>query len=350
MEKLEADIQAVEDQIKRCFDPDERKQLRKEKEQLREEKLIFLRREEAVAPVVVPAATDKDNNKLLIELLKNQAKMMEKVKKTMEKQVKTMEKQVKVLGGIGEVLEEIGDKDCYDRISESSRPRELAKSDYEVAYGVPVADLKCMITGISQTALIAAAPNSPKPKNPVTLSHLLARNAEAKERLSLGYGKADIENIRNSILLCKGIEEAFDHKFISFVPTDKPFSNNRYKLYIWVDAIKSEPIYEGAPQTIGSFDGRALDLTVGTNLHNPFKRALSYQAYRAFKMWGKGFGLTELPEDSDISVYQGAYKQKRASYAQQLAKDAAADAEEEEDQDDITADEAEYEDSGDEQA
>eukprot|EP01032_Pedospumella_encystans_P022886 gene22886-25922_t len=150
-------------------------------------------------PASVPAASDKDSNKLLIKHLKRQAKVMEKVL---------------------EVLEEIGDKDCYDRISESSKPRELAKPDYELAYGVPVADLKCMITGICQTALIAAAPTSPKPKNPVTLSHLLARNAEAKERLSLGYKKADIENIRNTILLCKGIEEAFDHKFLSFVPTD----------------------------------------------------------------------------------------------------------------------------------
>ena len=257
--------------------------------------------------------------------------------------IKVLKKHEKTMSAVLEVLEEIGDKDCYDRISESSKPKELAKSDYELAYKVKAADLKCMITGISQSALIAAAPTSPKPKNPVTLSHLLARNAEAKERLSLGYGMADIENIRNSILLCKGIEEAFDHKFLSFVPTDKPFSNNRYKLHIWVDAIKTEPIYEGAALTIGSFDGAALDLTVGSALHNPFKRALSYQAFRAFKMWCKGYGLTELPEDSDTSVYQGAYKQKRIAYAQQLAKDAAADADDDEEQD-----EAVDEESGDE--
>jgi predicted extracellular nuclease len=41
---------------------------------------------------------------------------------------------------------------------------------------------------------------------------------------------------------------------------------------------------------------------------------------------------TELPEDSDTSVYQGAYKQKRAAYAQQLAKDAAAAPEDDEEQ------------------
>jgi hypothetical protein len=241
--------------------------------------------------------------------------------------VKALRKQDKTMRAVLEVLEEIGDKDCYDRISESSKPRELSKSDYERSFGVVVVDLKCMITGISHTSIIGAAPTSTTPKNPVTLSHLLARNAEAKERLSLGYGKADIENIRNSILLCKGIEEAFNHKFISFVPSDKPFSSNRYKLHIWVDAIKSEPIFEGASETIGAFDGAPLDLTVGTATHNPFKRAMSYQAFRAFKMWGKGFGLAELPEDCDTSVYQGAYKINRAKYAKQLAKDSAMDAE-----------------------
>ena len=46
MEKVEAEIIAVEDQIKSCTDPDERRQLREEKGQLREEKLILLRREE----------------------------------------------------------------------------------------------------------------------------------------------------------------------------------------------------------------------------------------------------------------------------------------------------------------
>ena len=253
----------------------------------------------------------------------------------MEKQEKTMEKEMKVLGGIGEVLEEIGDIDCYDRISESSKARELTRSDYQVAYQVQVADLKCMITGISQSALIAASSTSSMPKNPVTLSHLLARNAQTKERVSLGYRNTDIENIRNSILLCKGIEEAFDHKYLSFVPTDKPFSDDRYKLHIWVDAIKNEPIYEGADLTIGSFDGAPLDLTVGSFVHNPFKRALSYQAFRAFKTWGKICGL-----DSDTSVYQGDYKQKRITYARQLAKDVAEDADDDEEQDDTLDEES----------
>jgi hypothetical protein len=259
--------------------------------------------------------------------------LLKNVKKTMEK--------------VGEVLEEIGDKDCYDRISESSKLRELSKSDYEKAYKVPVTDLKCMITGFCLTELIAATPTSPRPKNwnPITLSHLLPRSTVATERQTLGYGKADIENIRNSLLLCKGIEEAFDHKFLSFVPTDKPFSDNRYKLHIWVESIKLDPIYEGATQTIGDFNGYPLILSVDSSAtHNPFKRALSYQAFRAFKMYGKKFGLTELPEDSDTSVYQGDYQKKRLAYAQQLAKDAAADAEDDEEQDEAEDEESSVED------
>lgn len=256
---------------------------------------------------------------------------------------------------VAEVLEDIGDKDCYDRISQSSKPRELTKSDYVTTYGVDVDDLKCMVTGVSLSALIAAAPSTTNiSKNPVTLSHLLPRISNATERLSLGYKISDIENIRNTILLCKGIEEAFDHKYLSFVPTDKPFSSNRYKMQIWVDAIKSEPIYDGATQTIGSFDGAALDLTVGTRVHDPFKRALSYQAFRAFKKWGRDFGF-ELPEDCDISVYEGIYRQKRAAYASQLARDIAADAEEDEEGDEegdeyTAADEFGSDDTSDENA
>ena len=90
----------------------------------------------------------------------------------MSKQMKTMVKQTKVLGGIEEVLEDIGDKDCYDRISESSKPREVTKTDYQKDNGVIVAELKCMVTGISHHTPIKAAPTSPTPKNPVNLSHL----------------------------------------------------------------------------------------------------------------------------------------------------------------------------------
>ena len=49
MERIEAEIIAVEDQIKACTDPEEEKMLMKKEEQLREEKLILLRRGEGNA-------------------------------------------------------------------------------------------------------------------------------------------------------------------------------------------------------------------------------------------------------------------------------------------------------------
>ena len=243
--------------------------------------------------------------------------------------IKVLKQQQNTMVALRDLVEELGDKDCYDRISVSSKPRELTKAEYTNVYDVPVQDLRCMISGISFTELLRAAPSSSSPKNPVTLSHLLPRNANSSERLALGYKMSDIEDLRNTLLLGKRFEQAYDQKFVSLVPSDLPFSSNRYKLHIWVDVIRDEPIYEGASLTIGSFEGKPLDLRVGTKMHNPFKRALSYQAFRAFKMWGKRAGLTELPTDSDTSVYEGTYRMMRAKYAQQLARDTAADAEDE---------------------
>eukprot|EP01032_Pedospumella_encystans_P020870 gene20870-23700_t len=94
------------------------------------------------APAAEQTLVSNESNKILIKGNKMLIKVLKKHEKTMS--------------AVLEVLEEIGDKDCYDRISESSKPRELAKSDYELAYQVKAADLKCMITGISQSALIAA--------------------------------------------------------------------------------------------------------------------------------------------------------------------------------------------------
>ena len=62
---------------------------------------------------------------------------------------------------------------------------------------------------------------------------------------------------------------------------------------------------------------------MGNSIHNPFNRAFSYQAFRAFIMWRKSYGLQDLPEDSDTSVpvYNGEYKMNRAKFARRLAYD-----------------------------
>jgi hypothetical protein len=253
-----------------------------------------------------------------------------------EGQRQTLESQRETAIGIDRLgdaftrLVEVLDKDGYDQISESSNPKKLGKDDYTAAYGVPVPDLQCMVTGVSQNSI--TPPGGPQPKNPVTLAHLLPRCASGRERASLGYDLSDIESIRNSILLCKGIEQAFDQKHISFVPMDHPFQPDRYKLQIWFEGAKKKPIYEGAIQTIEDYDGHPLILQVGTQTHNPFNRTLSYQAFRAFKSHGKDNGF-EFPVNSDISVYQGWYNVEREKYKKQLMKDIQRDAEEAEESD-----------------
>ena len=239
-----------------------------------------------------------------------------------------------------EVLEARSDIDCYDQISMASKPRELSKADYSTKYGVVVNDLKCMVT--LATSKRSSSKRTDNMESAVVLAHLLPRGANASTRLSLGYQIDDIENIRNSLLLCKGMEEAFDSKYISFVPSEVPFSNNQYILHIWCEEGRKQPIYNGSSTTIGSFDRKLLDLSVGEHMHDPFKRALSYQAYRAFKKWGKINGITDLPLDSDMSEYAGTYKMERENYAKRLARDL----EDEADEDEEAYEDGAYEDEG----
>jgi hypothetical protein len=254
----------------------------------------------------------------------------ETLDETVRLMTKTMKRVCKTLELVKDVLEEVADKDCYDRIPRPSKPKMITKESYTAKYSVAVPDLQCMITGISHNSILVAG--SASPESPVRLAHLLPRNADMIYQNRLRYNYGDIDDIRNTILLCKGFKEAFNSKCISFVPADNPFSINKYKLRVWWDGIKSKPIFEGATQTIGDYDGFPLNLKVGTIHHDPFKRAMSYQAFRAFKMWSRHHGLRELPVDSDISLYKGSYKGIRAMLAQQLAKDIASEEKSESDE------------------
>jgi hypothetical protein len=243
---------------------------------------------------------------------------------------KVLVKLDRTMSSLLQAFQEVVDKDCYDKLSHASSNREISKADYEKVYRVSPPNQQCMITGFSQTSLHTALGGA-IPKNPVVLAHILPRSVSVDEQRFLGLDKFSIDNIRNTLLLCKGIEAAFDRKDLSFVPSDNPFSPNRFKMKIWNEAIKTMPIFEGSTQTIGDFDDAGLNLNVGGNLHSPFRRCLSYQAFRSFKTWYKIFGLKELPVDCDVSEYNGArYKSIRDSFALQLAKDKRDEAEENE--------------------
>jgi len=228
-----------------------------------------------------------------------------------------------VLEKVVKVLEE-SQTDCYDKLSGSNKPRELTKRDFADTYNVDVDQLQCMVTGISSSSLHASDPSR---NSTVLVAHVLPRCADSSTKSSLGYTWDDMESIRNTVILCKGIKDAFDSKLISFVPSEKPFSNNAYKMHVWSEDEKTRPIYKGATETIGSYEGLPLHLSVGEQEHNLFTRAVSYQAFCAFKVWGKQCGLKELLQTRGFSIYKGSYKARREKYAKELAQAIAKDAE-----------------------
>ena len=91
--------------------------------------------------------------------------------------------------------------------------------------------------------------------------------------------ESDVSNVRNGLLLCKGIEEAFDRLQLSFVKSN-PLSMDLF-LKIWDDSCRSNPLYPGSTILIGGFDGSRLDLSA----HKPFLRALSFQAYQSYLVY-----------------------------------------------------------------
>ena len=88
--------------------------------------------------------------------------------------------------------------------------------------------------------------------------------------------------------------------------------------------------YSKKCDTIGEYENQPLNLQVGTSVQNPYKRLISYQAYRAFIKWNtlKTCMKDQFPADCDVSEYDGSYRMTGAKFAQQLAQDFAADEEE----------------------
>ena len=244
----------------------------------------------------------KDNKEILQEMVKDNKEMVKD-----NKEMKSL-------------LSNVLDTDCYDKISETSSSRNFTKADFAQHLNVPTETLQCMVSELK-----------PPSNQLLILAHILPRSADFKTKELLAIG--DVDCPRNFLILCKGIERAYDSKAISFVPADNPFEPNRYILKIWSSAVKNQRIYEGAAQTIGHYEGFPLNLRVGNAAHNPYKRLLSYQAYRAFVKWQSFYKLpvAEFPLDCDISEYVGNYKETRANYVENLARAIAAEEDDEAD-------------------
>lgn len=111
-----------------------------------------------------------------------------------------------------------------------------------------------------------------------------------------GLTRAEVDSVRNGLLLGVGIEKAFDRLDISFVPLS-PVTPNRFIMRIWTpnglatSGIKKTyhpgdvrllPLWKSKrnPRRIGRFEGS--ELVYGAVDKLPLRRALSYQAWLAY--------------------------------------------------------------------
>jgi len=110
----------------------------------------------------------------------------------------------------------------------------------------------------------------------VAACHLL-KHATA-EQLKVPFEIDDIDDRRNVLMVCKGIEKAFESGRIYFVQgsTDREFC-----MKAWDSDVLQEAIHSGASKKIGAFVGRKLFLP--RNVDPPFKRILSDHAQRSYQ-------------------------------------------------------------------
>jgi HNH endonuclease len=190
------------------------------------------------------------------------------------------------------------------------------RSEFFTHYRLTNATAQCMITGTFASTFTTHRSG----QTSVILAHLLPRSSKANVLDALGMHQEDIDTIRNALLLCQGIEEAFDRKQVSFVPIDNPFVDGQFKMMIWEDKFKATPIYEGSTQTLGDFENAPLNLVVNGKRHEIFRRVVSYQAYMACRHWYQYGNRKGLQVDCDVSEYQGSYQNSRRDFADRFRR------------------------------
>ena len=143
----------------------------------------------------------------------------------------------------------------------------------------------------------------------VKVAHLLPVVSKISTLTELGFEEADVDDVRNGLLLSAGFEEAYDTLRASFVKgiyQDHTLGGPRegYIFTIWDDECRKLETFPESGRLIEEFEGHALTL----NGHDPFKRALSFQAYQAFlhnkvalHLRPKDFGSPVISSKSDLA-------------------------------------------------
>ncbi len=166
--------------------------------------------------------------------------------------------------------------DAITEVDEEQKDRFLEHLGYDVQYHQSVKRKRltctCMVTNEDGDS-----------DYQVVMAHIAPKRSKIRLLNSIGMNEGDLQDVRNCLLLAHGIEKGFDKLRLSFIKSN-PLQNRLY-MKIWDDSIRSESIFEGSSRTIGEFDGARLKLgeaSGDTFTHNPFRRALSYQAYIAY--------------------------------------------------------------------
>jgi FtsZ-binding cell division protein ZapB len=112
--------------------------------------------------------------------------------------------------------------------------------------------------------------------NVIAIAHILPRNAA--EHFLLQCDMNDVDHPRNTIFLCKNIEQAFNDQKLCFLMDE--FTGNLI-LKILHNGTKDDVLFPGAPETIGLYDGKPMRFM---EKEVPFTKALSLHAQTAYAM------------------------------------------------------------------
>lgn len=176
------------------------------------------------------------------------------------------------------------DIDPYQKMSQTSANR---VKDLRNKYKKSVSP-RCIISGHSV-------------EGDLTLAHILPHSTDAKTQAIVGMVKK-LDNFRNLMWLCSGLEVAFDQKQLSLEPVNA-LTRTLFKVRVWENDILEKPLYPGASENISSIVNCIVDLSSFDKSTIPYRRCLSYHAMMCYFTNIARFGESrQLPEAfEDIS-------------------------------------------------
>jgi hypothetical protein len=120
----------------------------------------------------------------------------------------------------------------------------------------------------------------------VRCAHILPKSAKMCTVRNLGLTPGDVNNPRNMMWLCPGIEDAFDTMKLSIISRVLPGMIAGYIISIWDDSCLDNNLGVGTTQTIRDvfLPEKCLNFNItksdGTSFeHSVFKRCLANQAF-----------------------------------------------------------------------